>query len=121
MKNIDINQVAHLYYHEKNLTCEVCNDTWFRDMTDRELADYMAEHPQADFRRVTDPNDGTYVDLDGTICDGCEDFYTDEYELAEAEEIEAQYLEELKEDACAAAGTGEFSIWHFNPELGADE
>ena len=37
------------------------------------------------------------------------------------EEIEAQYLEELKENACAAAGTGEFAIWHFNPELGADE
>ena len=45
-----------------HLTCEVCNDTWFRDMTDRELADYMAEHPEANFRRVTDPNDGTYVD-----------------------------------------------------------
>ena len=39
-------------------------------------------------------------------------------QLAEDEEIEAQYLEELKEDACAAAGTGEFAIWHFNPELG---
>ena len=104
-----------------HLTCEVCGDTWFRDMDDRELADYMAEHPEANFRTVTDPNDGTYVDLDGTICDGCEDFYIDEYELAEDEEIEAQYLEELKENACAAAGTGEFAIWHFNPELGADE
>ena len=106
-----------------HLTCEICNDTWFRDMDDRELADYMAEHPEVNFRTVTDPDDGTYVDLDGTICDGCEDFYTDEYELAEAEdeEVEAQYLDELKEDACAAAGTGEFAIWHFNPELGADE
>ena len=53
--------------------------------TDRELADYMAEHPEANFRTVTDPNDGTYVDLDGTICDECEDFYTDEYALALAE------------------------------------
>ena len=104
-----------------HLTCEVCGDTWFRDMDDRELADYMAENPEVNFRTVTDPNDGTYVDLDGTICDGCEDFYTDECELAEDEEIEAQYLEELKEDACAAAGTGEFSIWHFNPELGGNE
>ena len=106
-----------------HLTCEVCNDTWLRDMTDRELADYMAEHPEANFRRVTAPNDGTYVDLQGTICDGCQDFYIDEYALALAEEaeIEAQHLEELKEDASAAAGTGEFAIWHFDPELGGNE
>ena len=103
------------------LTCEICGDTWFRDMTDQQLADYMAEHPEANFRRVTDPDDGTQVGIDGIICDGCEDFYADECELAEAEEIEAQYLDELKEDACAAAGTGEFAIWHFDPELGADE
>ena len=106
-----------------HLTCEVCGDTWFRDMDDKELADYMAEHPEANFRRVTDPGDGTYVDLDGTICDGCQDLYADEFlaMLAEEEEIEAQHLEELKEDACAAAGTGEFSIWHFDPELGGNE
>lgn len=106
-----------------HLTCEICGDTWFRDMTERQLADYMAENPEANFRGVTDPNDGTYVDVDGVICDGCEDFYNDDYALAlaEDEEIEAQYLEELKEDACAAAGTGEFAIWHFDPELGDDK
>ena len=104
-----------------HLTCEICGDTWFRDMTEKQLADYMTENVEASFRRVTDPNDGTYVDLDGVICDGCEDFYNDEYTLAEDEEIEAQYLEELKEDACAAAGTGEFAIWHFDPELGDNE
>ncbi len=111
-----MNIVAHL-------TCDICNDTWFRDMDDRELDDYIAEHPKANFRMITDPNDGTYVDLEGIICDGCEDFYTDEsaLALAEDEEIEAQYLEERKEDACAAAGTGEFWIWHFDPELGTDE
>lgn len=95
-----------------HLTCEICGDTWFRDMTDQQLADYMAEHPEANFRRVTDPDDGTQVGIDGIICDGCEDFYNDECE---------QYLDELKEDACAAAGTGEFSIWHFDPELGDNE
>ena len=111
-----MNIVAHL-------TCEICNDTWFRDMSDRELDAYIDEHPKANFRVVTDPNDGTYVDLEGIICDGCEDFYEDEYalELAEDEEIEAQYLDERKEDACAAAGTGEFAIWHFDPELGDNE
>ena len=102
------------------LTCEICGDTWFRDMDDQDLTDYMKAHPQANFRSVTDPEDGAYVDIVGVICDGCEDFYTDEYacELAEAEEIEAQHLDELKEDACAAAGTGEFAIWYFDPELG---
>ena len=104
-----------------HLTCEICGDTWFRDMDDRELDDYIAEHPKANFRMITDPNDGTYVDLEGIICDGCEDFYADECELAAAEEIEAQHLDELKEDACAAAGTGEFAIWHFDPELGDSE
>ena len=99
-----------------HLTCEICDDTWFRDMTEKQLTDYMTENPEANFRRGTDPNDGTYVDVDAVICDGCEDFYNDEYALAE--EIEAQYLDELKEDACAAAGTGEFAIWHFDPELG---
>lgn len=76
----------------------------------------MTENIEANFRRVTDPNDGTYVDGHGNpICDSCEDFYNDEYALAlaEDEEIESQYLDELKEDACAAAGTGEFAIWHF--------
>ena len=106
-----------------HLTCDICNDTWFRDMDDRELDAYISEHPKANFRMITDPNDGTYVDLEGVVCDGCEDFYTDEYALALAEEaeIEAQYLEELNEDACAAAGTGEFAIWHFDPELGDNE
>ena len=106
-----------------HLTCEICDDTWFRDMDDRGLDAYISEHPKANFRMVTDPNNGTYVDLEGVICDGCEDFYTDEYALALAEEaeIEAQYLEELKEDACAAAGTGEFALWHFDPELGDNE
>ena len=111
-----MNIVAHL-------TCEICNDTWFRDMSDRELDDYIDEHPEANFRMITDPNDGTYVDLEGIICDGCEDFYEEEcaLALAEDEEIEAQYLEELKEDARAAAGTGEFALWHFDPELGDSE
>lgn len=106
-----------------HLTCEICDDTWFRDMTEKQLADYMTENPEANFRRVTDPNDEAYVDVDGVICDGCEDFYGDEcaLALAEDEEIEAQYLEELKEDACAAAGTGEFAEWHFDPELGDDK
>ena len=104
-----------------HLTCEICGDTWFRDMREKQLADYMTENVEANFRRVTDPNDGTYVDVDGVICDGCEDFYNDEYALAEDEEIEAQYFDELKEDACAAAGTGEFAIWHFDPELGDDK
>ena len=103
------------------LTCEICQDTWFRDMDDQQLADFMAENKEANFRRITEPNNGTLVDIDGVICDGCEDFYTDECELAENEEIEAQYLDELKEDACAAAGTGEFAIWHFDPELGDNE
>lgn len=102
---------------EAHLTCEICGDTWFRSMTEKQLADYMAEHPQANFRKVTDPDDGTHVDLQGVISDGCEDFYAD----VEDEEIEAQYLDELKEDACAAAGTGEFAIWHFDPELGDNE
>ena len=57
-----------------HLTCEICNDTWFRDMSDRELDGYIDEHPEANFRMITDPNDGTYVDLEGIICDGCEDF-----------------------------------------------
>lgn len=90
-------------------------------MNDRELDNYVAEHPEANFRMVADPNDGTYVDLHGIICDGCEDFYADQCEIAEDEEIEAQYLDEHKEDTCAAAGTGEFAMWHFDPELGADE
>ena len=92
-------------------------------MTETHLAAYMEAHPEANFRRLTDPNDGTYVDVDGVTCDGCEDFYADEYalELAEDTEVEAQYLDELKEDACAAAGTGEFALWYFDPELGADE
>lgn len=102
-------------------TCEICGDTWFRDMTDRQLADFMAEHKDANFRRVTEPNDGTLVDIDGILCNGCEDFYADGYELAEDAEIEAQYLDDLKEDACAAAGTGEFALWHFDPELGGNE
>ena len=42
-------------------------------------------------------------------------------EIAVAENTEAEYLDELKEDACAAAGTGEFADWNFDPELGADE
>ena len=29
-----------------HLTCEICGDTWFRDMTEKQLADYMAEHPE---------------------------------------------------------------------------
>ena len=99
------------------LTCEICNDTWEREMTEKQLDDYMAEHPKANFRRVADPDDGTQVGIDGIICDGCEDFYADECELAETEEIEAQYLDELTENA-RAAGTGEFAIWHFDPELG---
>lgn len=104
---------------EAHLTCEICGDTWFRSMTEKQLADYMAENPQANFRKVTDLNDGTYADLQGVICDGnCEDFYADQCEIAENEEIEAQYLDELKEDACAAAGTGEFAMWYFDAELG---
>lgn len=104
-----------------HLTCDICGDTWFRDMTEKQLADYMDLHPEANFRPGTDPNDRTFVELDGVICDGCEDFYADEYALAADEEVEAQYLDELKEDACAAAGTGEFAIWHFDPELGDNE
>ena len=43
-------------------------------------------------------------------------------EIAEvSENSEAEYLDELKEDACAAAGTGEFAMWHFDPELGDEE
>ena len=103
-----------------HLTCDICNDIWERDMTEKQLSDYMAEHPEANFRPVTDPDDGTYAEIEGVICDGCEDFYADECELAEAEEIEAQHLDELAEDACAAAGTGEFAMWHFDPELGGD-
>ena len=102
---------------EAHLTCEICSDTWFRTMTEKQLADYIAENPEANFRRVTDPDDGTYVDLQGVVCDGCEDFYTDQCEIAEDEEIEAQYLDELEEDTCAAAGTGEFADWYFDPEL----
>lgn len=106
-----------------HLTCEICGDTYFRDMTEKQLTDYMTENIEANFRRITDSSDGTYVDLDGVICDGCEDFYNDEYALAlaEDEDVEAQYLDELKEDASAAAGTGEFAIWHFDPELGDNE
>ena len=26
-----------------HLTCEICDDTWFRDMTERQLADYMTD------------------------------------------------------------------------------
>ena len=55
-----------------HLTCEICGDTWFRDTTDQQLADYMAENPEANFRRVTDPDDGTQVGVDGIICDGCQ-------------------------------------------------
>ena len=106
---------------EAQLTCEICNDTWFRDMTEKQLADFMAENKEANFRRVTEPSDGTSVEIEGIICDGCEDFYADECELAENEDIEAQYLDERKEDACAAAGTGEFALWHFDPELGDNE
>jgi len=85
----------------------------------------MKGHPDAKLTTITD-SDGTvtkYVDLEDTLCDGCEDFYNDEYALtlAEDEEIEAQYLEELEEDACAAASTGEFTIWDFDPEIGDDE
>ena len=108
-----------------HLTCEICGDTWFRDMDDMEITAYMQENPDANFATITDSegNSEKYVDLEGVICDGCEDFYTDEYALAlaEDEEIEAQYLDELKEDVCAAAGTGEFAIWHFDPELGDDK
>ena len=95
-----------------HLTCEICNDTWFRDMTVKQLADYMGENPEANFRRITDPNDGTYVDLDGVICDGCEDFYNDEYALAlaEDEEVEAQYLDELKEDAQRTVTSDQFPV-----------
>ena len=103
------------------LTCEICGDTWFRDMDERQLADFMAEHTAANFRRVTEPNDGTLVDIDGILCDSCEDFYAGECELAEDEEIEAHSLDELKADACAAAGTGEFALWHSDPELGDTE
>lgn len=72
-----------------HLTCEICGDTWFRDMTEKELTDYMDENPEANFRRATDPNDGEYVDLDGTVCDGCQDLYEDEFlqQLAEEEGI----------------------------------
>ena len=111
------------------LTCEICQDTWFRDMDDRQLADFMAENRGANFRRITEPNDGALVDIDGIICDGCEDYYQDEaalaiawdeyYDaLAEDEEVETQHLDELKEEACAATGTGEFALWDFDPELG---
>ena len=67
------------------LSCYVCGDTWFRDMDDMEIAAYMAEHPEVDLSSLTD------IDLGETLCDGCEDFYNDEYELAEDEEIEAQH------------------------------
>ena len=102
------------------LTCEICGDTWFRDMDEQQLADFVAENKGANFRRITEPNNGTLVDIDGIICDGCEDYYQDEaaLALAEDEEIEAQCLDERKGDACAAAGTGEFALWHFDPELG---
>ena len=35
--------------------------------------------------------------------------------------MHSQHLDELKENACAAAGTGEFAIWYFAPELGDNE
>lgn len=96
------------------LHCSVCADSWYRDMTNIEIAAFRVEHPNVDPSQVTE------VDLGETLCDGCEDFFNDEYALqrAEDEEIEAQYLDELKEDACAAAGTGEFAEWHFDPEIG---
>ena len=86
-----------------HLTCEICNDTWFRDMDAMELDAYLKENPDAPVTTITE-SDGTmtkYIDLDGVICDGCEDFYNDEYalDLAEDEEVGMQYLDEFKEDA----------------------
>ena len=57
-----------------HLTCEVCGDTWYRDMDDMEITAYMAEHPGIDLSKVTD------IDLGEVLCDGCEDYINDETE-----------------------------------------
>ena len=59
---------------EKEITCEVCGDTWYRDMDDMEITAYMIEHPGIDLSKVTD------IDLGEVLCDGCEDYMDDETE-----------------------------------------
>ena len=74
------------------LSCYACNDTWFRDLTDFEIQGYISMHPELEDRilagQITD------VDLGEVLCDGCEDYYQDEAELAQAWDDHYQALDE---------------------------
>ena len=105
-----------------HLTCEVCGDTWFRDMDDRELADYMAENPEVNLphghgSQRWNVRRFRWHDLRW----GVKTFTPMNMNSRKMKKSRRNTLKNLKEDACAAAGTGEFSIWHFNPELGGNE
>ena len=68
------------------LSCYACQDTWERELTDSEVAAYLATHPE-----LAEPvRSGKIDELDfgEVLCDGCEDFYRDEAALADAEHLD---------------------------------
>lgn len=79
-----------------HLTCVVCGDTWFCDMTEPQLTDYMSENPEETFTPKTSNDGEKYMDIGGAICDGCQDLYEDEFleTLAEEKGIERHTIGE---------------------------
>ena len=57
-----------------HFTCTYCGDTWFRELDDMEVP--------AELEGVTIVKDADgiteYIDIDGVMCDGCEDYIADE-------------------------------------------
>ena len=66
------------------ITCSACQDTWERDMRNTEIQAYIRQHPELEKQILA--GEIREVDLGEVLCDGCEDFFQDEADLAEHED-----------------------------------
>ena len=74
------------------LACYACHDTWERDLSDSEVAAYLAAHPELAEPVLSGKIDE--VDLGEVLCDGCEDYYRDEAALDEAWQAYHEHLDD---------------------------
>lgn len=65
-------------------SCYACQDSWCRDLIDQEVEAYIEENPELAEQIIS--GEITDVDLGEVLCDGCEDFFQDEADLAGLDE-----------------------------------
>ena len=74
------------------ITCSTCGDTWCRDMLNIEMQSYIRQHPELEKQILA--GEIAEVDLGEVLCDGCEDYYRDEAELAAAWQEHYEHLDD---------------------------